>query len=237
MSADFLGEFIGTMLLVLLGDGVVANVILNRTKGNNSGWIVITFGWAIAVFTGVFTSTKLGSEGHLNPAVTLAMTYLEKFDVEKVGVYIGAQFAGAFIGAFLVWVSYYKHFEATDDKAVKLGVFSTAPNIRNPVANMLTEIIGTFVLVLGVLLMAKPEMKLGPLDALPVGLLILGLGLSLGGPTGYSLNPARDLAPRIFHAIFPIPNKGGSDWNYAWIPVLGPIIGGMIAAFVSQQFL
>lgn len=233
---DFLGEFIGTMLLVLLGDGVVANVLLNRTKGNNAGWIVITFGWAIAVFVGVFTSTKLGSEGHLNPAVTLALTYLEKFDAEKVAIYIAAQFAGAFVGAFLVWVSYYKHFEATEDKGFKLGVFCTAPAIPNTLANLLTEIVGTFVLVLAVLLMAKPEMKLGPLDALPVGLVILGIGLSLGGPTGYSLNPARDLAPRIFHFIFPIPGKGDSNWGYSWIPVIGPIIGGMIAAFVSKLF-
>ena len=232
----FLGEFIGTMLLVLLGDGVVANVVLNRTKGQGSGWIVITFGWAIAVFTGVFTSTKLGSEGHLNPAVTIAMAYLGNFDVANIGTYIGAQFAGAFVGSFLVWLSYYKHFEVTEDKNAKLGVFSCAPAIRNPLANLLTEIIGTFVLVLGVLLMAKPDMKLGPLDALPVALLILGIGLSLGGPTGYALNPARDLGPRIFHFLFPIPGKRDSDWGYSWIPVIGPILGGLIAAIVSKFF-
>ncbi len=232
----FLGEFIGTMLLVLLGDGVVANVVLNRTKGQGSGWIVIAFGWAIAVFTGVFTSTKLGGEGHLNPAVTIAMAYLGKFDAANIGTFIAAQFAGAFVGAFLVWLSYYKHFEVTEDKNAKLGVFSCAPAIRNPLANLLTEIVGTFVLVLGVLLMAKPEMKLGPLDALPVALLILGIGLSLGGPTGYALNPARDLGPRIFHFLFPIPGKRDSDWGYSWIPVIGPILGGLVAAIVSTFF-
>lgn len=231
---DFLGEFIGTMLLVLLGDGVVANVLLSRTKGNNSGWIVITMGWAMAVFAGVFTSTKIGSDGHLNPAVTIAMAYLEEFEWANVGTYVLAQMSGAFAGAILVWLGYFNHFQQTEDKAAKLAVFSTGPAIRNPLANLFTEVLGTFVLVLGVLLMAKPDSKLGALDALPVALLILGIGICLGGPTGYSLNPARDLSPRIAHFLLPIPRKGDSDWGYAWVPVIGPIIGGIVAATVFK---
>jgi len=230
----FLGEFVGTALLIILGGGVVANVILNKTKGNNSGWIVITFGWAIAVFVGVYTSTKLGGSGHLNPAVTIAMAafHINNFDSSLLPVYLIAQLTGAFIGAVIVWITYKQHFDITDDGSIKLAVFSTAPAIRNPFYNLVTEIVGTFILVFGAMAMSAPEIKLGTLDALPVGLLVLGIGLSLGGPTGYAINPARDLGPRIAHFILPIKNKGTSDWSYSWIPVIGPIIGGLLAAFL-----
>jgi len=231
MSA-FIPEFIGTMILIILGDGVVANVLLNKTKGNNGGLIAITFGWAIAVFVGVFASTTLGGKGHLNPAVTIAMAYLGDFAWADVGVYIGAQFAGAIAGAIIVWLSYRQHFEQTPDGDTKLGVFCTAPSIRSSLNNLITEMVGTFVLVLGALLMSKPNATLGALDALPVALLILGIGLSLGGPTGYAINPARDLGPRIAHFILPISKKRDSDWGYSLIPVLGPIAGGLLAAVV-----
>jgi len=234
--SPFIAEFTGTAILVILGDGVVANVVLDKTKGNNSGLIVIAFGWAIAVFTGVYASTALGGSGHLNPAVTLAMAGIDKFDKALIIPYIAAQFAGAIIGAVIVWLAYKSHFDATKDGDAKLGVFCTGPAIRNPVNNMITEIVGTFVLVLGALLMSKPEHSLGTLDALPVGLLVLGIGVSLGGPTGYAINPARDLGPRIAHFFLPIPNKRNSDWGYSWIPVVGPVIGGLLAAFIFKLF-
>ena len=215
----FLSELLGTMFLIILGDGVVANVLLNKTKGNSSGWIVITFGWAIAVFVGVYISSH-GSAAHLNPAVTIAMASFNNFSWGDVPIYITGQFVGAMLGAFIVWLSYKQHFDETSDASLQLAVFSTAPAIRNNFNNLLTEIIATFVLVMGVLFMTNPGTSLGTLNALPVGLLILGIGLSLGGPTGYALNPARDLAPRIMHAILPIKNKGTSDWSYSWIPVL-----------------
>ena len=215
----FLSELLGTMFLIILGDGVVANVLLNKTKGNSSGWIVITFGWAIAVFVGVYISSH-GSAAHLNPAVTIAMASFNNFSWGDVPIYIAGQFVGAMLGAFIVWLSYKQHFDETSDASLQLAVFSTAPAIRNNFNNLLTEIIATFVLVMGVLFMTNPGTSLGTLNALPVGLLILGIGLSLGGPTGYALNPARDLAPRIMHAILPIKNKGTSDWSYSWIPVL-----------------
>ena len=233
--SPFLGEFTGTMLLIIMGDGVVANVVLNKTKGNNSGWIVITFGWAMAVFLGVYASTSLGGGGHLNPAVTIAMAAFNPgFDPLLLPIYIAAQFAGAIAGAIIVWLAYKQHFDETDDKDGKLAVFCTAPAIRNPLFNLLTEMIGTFVLVLGALAMSKPASTLGTLDALPVALLILGIGLSLGGPTGYAINPARDLGPRIAHFILPIKNKRDSDWGYSWIPVVGPIIGALIAAYLFK---
>jgi len=228
----FLGEFVGTALLIILGDGVVANVVLNKTKGNNSGWIVITFGWAMAVFVGVYASTHLGGSGHLNPAVTVALACFGDFDKTLVLPYIAAQFAGAFTGAIIVWLAYKMHFDETADGDAKLAVFCTAPAIRKPAFNIVTEIIGTFILVLGASLMSKPEIKIGTLEALPVGLLVLAIGLSLGGPTGYAINPARDLGPRIAHFILPIPNKRNSDWSYSWIPVIGPLIGGILAAWV-----
>ena len=232
--SPFIGEFIGTALLIILGDGVVANVVLNKTKGNNSGWIVITFGWAMAVFIGVYASTHFGGSGHLNPAVTLALALFGDFDSSLIGTYIAAQFAGAIAGALIVWLAYKQHFDETENKDLKLAVFCTGPAIRHPLFNLLTEIIGTFVLVFGALSMSKSAQTLGALDALPVGLLVLAIGLSLGGPTGYAINPARDLGPRIAHFILPIKNKRDSDWSYSWIPVIGPVIGGMAAAWVFK---
>jgi glycerol uptake facilitator protein len=232
----FLAEFIGTAILIILGAGVVANVILNNTKGNSGGWIVISFGWAIAVFAGVFASNRLGGSGHLNPAVTIALTAFGDFDNSLFLPYILGQFAGAFTGACIAWLAYKQHFDTTTDGDTKLAVFATAPAIRNPIYNLFTEIIGTFVLLFGALLMSKPSMSMGALDALPVGLLVLGIGLSLGGPTGYAINPARDLGPRIAHFVLPIPNKRNSDWGYSWIPVIGPIIGALLAALVLKAF-
>jgi glycerol uptake facilitator protein len=230
----FVGEFIGTMLLIIMGDGVVANVVLNKTKGNNGGWIVIVFGWAMAVFLGVYVSTSLGGSGHLNPAVTIAMVAFNNFDSTLLPTYILAQFAGAIIGAIIVWLAYKQHFDSTDDKDGKLAVFCNAPAIRGYGYNLITEIVGTFVLVFGAMAMSKPASTLGTLDALPVGLLILGIGLSLGGPTGYAINPARDLGPRIAHFILPIKNKRDSDWGYSWIPVVGPIVGALLAAYIFK---
>ncbi|HET9744655.1 MAG TPA: MIP/aquaporin family protein [Chitinophagaceae bacterium] len=230
--SPFIGEFIGTMLLIIMGDGVVANVVLNKTKGNNSGWIVITFGWAMAVFLGVYAANKLGGSGHLNPAVTIAMAAFTDFDSSLLPTYIAAQFAGAIAGAVIVWVAYKQHFDETPDGDAKLAVFCTGPAIRSTTHNLITEVIGTFILVFGAMAMSKPETALGTLDALPVGLLVLGIGLSLGGPTGYAINPARDLGPRIAHFILPIKNKRNSDWSYSWIPVIGPVIGGVIAVYL-----
>jgi glycerol uptake facilitator protein len=232
--SPFLAEFTGTALLIILGAGVVANVVLSKTKGNNSGWIVITFGWAMAVFIGVSTSLTLGGKGHLNPAVTIALSAFGDFDNSLLLTYLAAQFAGAFTGAIIVWVAYKQHFDEPGDNDLKLAVFCTAPAIRNPLFNLLTEIIGTFVLLFGALTMSKSAQTLGALDALPVALLVLGIGLSLGGPTGYAINPARDLGPRIAHFILPIKGKRDSDWGYSWVPVAGPIIGGIIAAIVFR---
>jgi glycerol uptake facilitator protein len=229
-GSPFLGEFIGTALLFIMGGGVVANVVLSKTKGQNSGWLVITFGWAMAVFLGVYASTKFGGSGHLNPAVTIALAVFGDFDKSLIVSYLGAQFAGAFAGAVIVWLAYKQHFTETDDSNLKLAVFATAPAIRNTAHNLITEIIGTFILVFGALAMSPSSSSLGTLDALPVALLVLGIGLSLGGPTGYAINPARDLGPRIAHFILPIPGKRDSDWSYSWIPVVGPIIGGLLAA-------
>lgn len=235
---NFLFEMIGTAFLILLGDGVVANVVLNKTKGNNSGWIVITFGWAIAVFVGVYISAAY-SGAHINPAVTIALATAGKFDWALVPVYIAGQFAGAMLGAFLVWLTYKKHFDETEDADAKLAVFCNSPAIKNTAFNLITEIVGTFALVFAVFYIAGAhindvEVKLGSLDALPVALLVLGIGLSLGGPTGYAINPARDLGPRIVHFILPIKGKRDSDWGYSWIPVVGPVTGGIIAALVYK---
>lgn len=234
--SPFLGEFTGTALLITMGAGVVANVVLNKTKGNNSGWIVITFGWAMAVFLGIYASTSMGGGGHLNPAVTIALFAFSGFDGALLLTYIGAQIAGAFTGAVICWLAYKKHFDEPADKDLKMAVFCTAPAIRNPVYNLLTEIIGTFVLLFGALIASKSASTLGALDALPVALLVLGIGLSLGGPTGYAINPARDLGPRIAHFILPIPGKRDSDWAYAWVPVAGPVIGALLAAWVRSLF-
>ena len=233
--SPFLGELTGTALLLILGNGVVANVVLNKTKGNNSGWLVITLGWGIAVFVGVY-SVAAASGAHINPAVTIGLAMANKFPWADVPLYIGAQMLGAFLGSIIVWIAYKQHFDNTTDADGKLAVFCTAPAIRNPFYNLITEIIGTFVLVLGVLFITAPQSSLGALDALPVALLVLGIGLSLGGPTGYAINPARDLAPRIAHFILPIKNKRDSDWKYSWIPVMGPIIGGLLAGFVFTKF-
>lgn len=229
----FIAEFIGTMFIMLLGNSVVANVLLTKTKGNNSGLLVIGFGWSIAVFVGVYSSAAV-SGAHLNPAITLALAAIGKFEWSNVPLYIVAQFLGAMTGSFLMWLAYKQHFDATGDADLKLAVFCNAPAIPNVFYNLMTEAIGTFVLMLGVLFIAAPQNSLGALDALPVALLVLGIGLSLGGPTGYAINPARDLGPRIMHFILPIKSKRNSDWNYSWIPVIGPIIGAVIAAFVFQ---
>ena len=230
----FTGEMTGTALLILLGNGVVANVVLNKTKGQNSGWIVIAFGWAIAVFVGVFVASK-PSGAHLNPAVTLALAILGKISWNDVPQYIAGQMLGAMTGSFLVWAAYRQHFLQTEDLAGKRAVFCTTPAIRSVVHNLVTETIGTFVLVFAVLFIIAPANSLGALDALPVALLVLGIGLSLGGPTGYAINPARDLGPRIMHAILPLGTKTGNDWQYAWIPVVGPCIGACLAALVFSQ--
>ncbi len=227
----FLGELTGTALLIILGNGVVANVVLSKTKGNNSGWIVIAFGWAIGVFVGVFVSAE-SSGAHLNPAVTIAFAILGKLPWNVVATYILAQILGAMLGATFVWLSYRQHFNETHDAALQLAVFSTGPQIRNSFQNLISEIIGTLVLVLGVLHIAAPASSLGAVNALPVALLVLGIGLSLGGPTGYAINPARDLGPRIMHFLLPIKGKGSSDWAYSWVPIIGPIIGGLLAVAI-----
>lgn len=227
--SPYIAEFIGTMLLLLLGDGVVANVALSKTKGENSGWIVITFGWAMAVFVGVYSVATI-SGAHLNPAVTVGLACAGKFELTRVAGYLAAQFIGAAVGAFLVWLTYRDHFEVTDNADAKLAVFCTGPALRTPSSNLISEVIGTFVLVYCVLHITSPEGGLGSLDALPVALTVLAIGLSLGGTTGYAINPARDLGPRAMHFLLPISGKRDSDWGYAWIPILGPTIGGVMAA-------
>lgn len=226
----FVAEFIGTSILILLGDGVVANVVLNKTKGNSGGWIVITFGWAMAVFVGVYASAAV-SGAHLNPAITLGLA-VKTGEWNNVPIFIAAQMLGAMFGSLLVWLSYRQHFDTTEDKNLKLAVFCTAPAIRSAINNLISEVIGTFVLMIGVLFLTSPEAKLGSIDALPVALLVFAIGLSLGGSTGYAINPARDLGPRLMHFILPIKNKRDSDWSYSWIPVLGPIIGALLATAV-----
>lgn len=225
----FFAEFFGTAMILCFGSGVVSNVLLNKTKGNNSGWIVITFGWAIGVFTGVLIAADV-SGAHLNPAVTLALVLTDKFSASLMPLYISAQMLGAMFGSTLAWLAYKKHFDVTDDADSKLAVFCTIPNIRSYWYNLITEIIGTFILALAVLYMAQPEVGLGALNALPVALVVLGIGLSIGGPTGYAINPARDLGPRIMHFLLPIHNKRDSDWKYSWVPIVGPMIGASLAA-------
>lgn len=234
-----LAELVGTMILVTLGNGVVANVLLNKSKGQNAGWIVITAGWAFAVTIAVYCTVAI-SGAHLNPAVTLGMAAIGKFGWELVPGYVAAQMIGAVLGGALVWLAYLPHWKETSDQGIKLGVFCTAPAIRNAPANLLTEIIGTAVLVIALLAILTPEnlvpnsgFKEGLAPAL-VGLIVWSIGLSLGGPTGYAINPARDLGPRIAHALLPVAGKGGSDWAYAWIPVVGPILGGVAGAFLYK---
>jgi glycerol uptake facilitator protein len=237
--SPFVGEIVGTMLLVILGDGVVANVLLNKSKGQNGGWIVITTGWALAVTIAVY-AVNATSGAHINPAVTIAMAAIGKFAWAKVPAYLAAQMIGAILGATIVWLAYLPHWGITPDRGAKLGVFCTAPAIRQPVANLLTEAIGTAILVFGILAVLTPAnlvpnsgFDLGFAPVL-VGLIVWAIGLSIGGPTGYAINPARDLGPRIAHAILPIAGKGDSDWAYAWIPVAGPIAGGLAGALLYR---
>lgn len=234
--SEFSAELVGTMLLILLGTGVVANVILKGTKGNSGGWMVITTGWALAVFTGVVIAGPY-SGAHLNPAVTIGLAIAKKFAWDKVGMYILAQLLGAMLGAFLTWIVYRDHFNSTTEPDTQLAVFSTGPAIHNRLFNLLSEIIGTFVLIFVVFYFTGAEMGdsktpigLGSLGALPVSFVVWAIGLSLGGTTGYAINPARDLGPRIMHSILPMKHKGSSHWKYAWIPIIGPIIGAAIAA-------
>jgi glycerol uptake facilitator protein len=236
--SQFTAEFIGTLFLILLGTGVVANVILKGTKGHNAGWMVITTGWALAVFVGVVIAGPY-SGAHLNPAVSVGLAIAGKFEWDKVPVYILAQLLGAMLGAFLTWLIYRDHFNSTTDPDTQLAVFSTGPAIRNTIFNLLSEIIGTFVLIFVVFYFTEAEIKtqktpigLGSLGALPVAFLVWAIGLSLGGTTGYAINPARDLGPRIVHALLPIKHKGSSNWKYAWIPVIAPFIGAALAALV-----
>lgn len=228
MSA-FWAECIGTAMIILLGNGVVANVNLKRTYANSSGWIVITFGWAIAVFVGVMVAAP-HSGAHLNPAVSIALGVLGKISWPLAINYIIGQFLGAMIGSTLVYLVYRDHYESTEDRGAKMATFCTSPAIPNVLNNLLMEAVGTFVLIFAVLHIVSPEYKLGALDALPVALIVLGIGLSLGGATGYAINPARDLGPRIVYTLLPIRDKQGSNWSYSWVPVLGPILGGVAAA-------
>jgi len=226
----FVGELTGTALMMLLGNGVVANVLLARTKGHGGGTIVITLGWAMAVFAAVSTVGTV-SGAHLNPAITLGLAFAGKFQWSRVPAYMATQFLGACLGAFLVWLVYRRHFGATENRDDKLAVFCTSPSIRAPWDNLLSEILGTFVLVFVVLFFAAASVGLGALDAFPVSLLVLGIGMSLGGTTGYAINPARDLGPRLMHAWLPMPGgKRDSDWGYAWIPIIGPLLGAALAA-------
>jgi glycerol uptake facilitator protein len=244
--SPYLAEFIGTALLVLFGNGVVANVVLARTKGNNSGWIVITAGWAFAVFIGAFCAAPF-SGAHLNPAVTIAMMVAGQLAPANVAGYIVAQMSGGIIGGALVFLFYREHFKVSDNADGKLACFCTAPNIRHLPQAFFCEIVGTFVLVLPIFLLTSPTIPfptvagstevtvgLGSIGLVPVALLVFGIGLSLGGTTGYAINPARDLGPRIAHFLLPIPGKLNSDWGYAWVPVVGPIIGGLLAAAVDS---
>ena len=236
----FFSEVAGTGMLLLLGCGVVANVILAGTKGFGGGWLLINFGWGLGVFAGVYVAFKSGA--HLNPAVTLGLLangvdqYAPGVNVTfgSTLVYLAGEMVGAFLGAVLAWLSYREHFDATDDPALQLAVFSTGPAIRNYAWNLVTEIIGTFVLVFVILFFGSTPSGLGPLA---VALLVVGIGASLGGPTGYAINPARDLGPRIAHALLPIKGKGNSDWGYSWVPVVGPIIGGVLAGLLAQAFI
>lgn len=236
---EFTAELLGTMLMIMMGAGVVANVVLKGTKGNGSGWIVITTAWALGVYIGVVVAGPV-SGAHLNPVVSLGLAIVGKFAWTKMGLYIVAQFIGAALGAFLVWLMYKDHFNITDDQPAKLAIFCTGPAIRNYPINFICEVIGTFVLIFVILYIAGPEINdanhtpigMGSLGALPVALLVWVIGLALGGTTGYAINPARDLAPRIMHAILPIENKGTNDWTYAWVPILGPITGSSIAALL-----
>jgi glycerol uptake facilitator protein len=226
----FISELVGTFLLILLGNGVVANVVLKDTKGHGGGWIVITMGWAFAVFIGVTVAAKSGA--HLNPAVTVAMLMKGNIAFSEVLIYIFGQILGAFVGACAVYFTYQKHYDVTDDTGLKLATFSTSPAKNSPIHNLFAEIIGTFVLIFAILNIPQATNDLGGLNPLPVALIVLSIGLSLGGTTGYAINPARDFGPRLAHAFLPIKSKGSSEWHYAWIPIVGPIIGAIVAVLI-----
>jgi glycerol uptake facilitator protein len=232
MSAPVLGEFVGTMILILLGGGVVAAVSLERSKAKGAGWLVVTTAWALAVMCGVFVSKALGGPGSLNPVGQLAAIVQGKEPVDAQLKLIAAQFLGAFSGSVLVWLHYLPHWKATSDPATKLGIFCTTPAIRNPPANLLSEAIGTFALVF--VASAIGQAKIGSLEPAFVGMVVWAVGLSLGATTGYAINPARDLGPRIAHAVLPIAGKGPSDWGYAWVPVVGPCVGGVLGALLFR---
>ena len=244
----WIAELFGTMLLVLLGNGVVANVVLKDTKGSAAGWIVISAGWGVAVYIAVMCTAD-HSGAHLNPAVTAGLVAAGLFPASEMPVYVAAQLIGAMIGAGLVYLTYAKHYDATDDTGAKLATFSTAPNIRSLPNNFFSELIGTFVLVFAALSItdgsfqsasnpdATGKVGLGAVGALPIGLVVFGIGMSLGGTTGYAINPARDLGPRLMHQLLPIKGKGDSDWGYAWIPVIGPLTGGLLAAWIHGALI
>ena len=242
---NFLAEFLGTLILILLGDGVVAGVLLRESKAEDSGWIVITFGWGLAVAIAVYAVGGV-SGAHINPAVTIGLAAIGNLPWGDVPVYLAGQFLGAFVGAVLVWLHYLPHWKITEDPGLKLAAYSTGPAVRNTAANFVSEVIGTAMLLLGVLAIGQNSVRadLGDLagvintglNPLLVGFLVLAIGLSLGGPTGYAINPARDLAPRVAHAVLPIAGKGSSDWAYSWIPVVGPIVGGVLGAVIWQLF-
>ncbi len=238
----FVAELLGTMLLIIMGGGVVANVILNKTKGHGAGWLAITTAWALGVFIGVVVAGPY-SGAHLNPAVSIGLALGESFPWRDVPLYILAQLIGASLGAVLVWIVYKDHFDATEDPAIKLGVFCTNPEIKNTLINLMTEIVGTFVLMFVVFYITGGSLSLqdsdstlpiglGSVGAIPVAFTVWVIGLSLGGPTGYAINPARDFAPRLMHALLPIKEKGSSHWEYAWIPIVGPVLGAVIAALL-----
>lgn len=233
-TSNFIGELLGTLVLILLGDGVVANILLKGSKGENGGWMVVTAAWGFAVMCGVFVAQKFGSpDAHLNPAITFAMA-VKSGDWSNVAPFITAQMIGAFLGATLVWLVYLPHWAITEDKGVKLGIFATTPAIRNTTGNLISEIIGTIVLIV-VSSSFTADLPNGFAPYL-VGMLVWSIGLSLGGQTGYAINPARDLGPRLAHAVLPISGKGTSDWSYAWIPVVGPIVGGILAVLFLNAF-
>jgi glycerol uptake facilitator protein len=234
----FLGEVVGTAVLILLGDGVVAGVLLNRSKAQNAGWIVITWAWGLGVFAGVFTSLAVtDGVAHLNPAVTLGLASIDAAEWGDVPLLIAGQFLGAFIGATLVWLAYGPHWPITEDKGLKLAVYCTGPAVRNYGWNLVTEIIGTFMLVFGIVALSPESPAVATVGPLAVALLVVVIGMSLGGPTGYAINPARDLGPRIMHFVLPIAGKGDSDWGYSWVPVVGPIIGGVLGGLVGDALL
>ncbi len=232
----FLAEVMGTAIVIVIGNGVVANVVLPKTKGNNGGLAAIILGWAFAVFFGVYVTGGI-SGGHLNPAVTIALATVGKFSWALVPGYILAQLIGAALGQFIVWMVYKDHFNECKDQAAQLACFSTSPSIPNKTQNFIVETLATFVFILGVLFLKPAGVEIGSLSALPVALLVAAIGFGLGGPTGFAINPARDLGPRIMHFVLPMKGKGPSDWGYALIPVAGPIIGGILAAIIYLQFL